>query len=54
MWWFKMKEMKGEIRKPRKIPFRLTESGHKVFYDFKTFTYLQDRMVGGGLLDEIY
>ena len=49
-----MEEMKGKIVKPRSIPFRLTESRRKVFYDFKTFSYLQTRMVDAGITDEIY
>jgi len=44
----------GEVRKPKECPYRLTESGNKVFYNFKTITYLQDRMVRDGFLDEKY
>jgi len=44
----------GEIRKVEKCPYRLTESGYKVFYNFKTITYLQTRMVDKGFMDEIY
>jgi len=45
---------KGRVVKPRNVPFRVLESGHKLFYNFKTFSYLQTRMKVGGLLDEIY
>jgi len=34
--------------------YRLTESGHKVFYNSLSFTYLQSRMVKEGTLDEIF
>ena len=44
----------GELRKIKACPFRLLESGHKMFYNFSSFTYLQDRMVVGGYLDEKY
>jgi len=46
--------MIGEVRKVRECPYRLLESGRKVFYNFKSFTYLQTRMVDEGNLDEIY
>ena len=46
--------MIGEIRKPKQCPYRLLESGHKIFYNFTSFTYLQNRMMVGGYLDEIY
>jgi len=47
-------EEMGKIIKKRNVPFRLLESGHKIFYNFKTFTYLQNRMVDAGDLDETY
>lgn len=46
--------MKGKIVKPDKCPYRLLESGHKMFYNFTSFTYLQNRMKVGGFIDEIY
>ena len=36
--------MIDNLKKPRDIPYRLTERGTKVFYDFKTFKYLLVRM----------
>lgn len=33
------------------VPFRVLESGHKVFYDFKTFKYVLDRMRRCGIDD---
>ena len=44
----------GEFRKPNQCPYRLLESGHKVFYNFKSFTNLQNRMVRNGFMDETY
>ena len=49
--------MKGTLRILNKKPpvrYWLTESGIKVFNNFKTITYLQQRMYDEGILDEIY
>lgn len=46
--------MIGSIRKPKECPYRLLESGHKMYYRFTSFTYLQNRMVEGGYLNEMY
>jgi len=46
--------MIGKLRKPAPVRYRVLESGHKVFYNFTSFTSLQNRMLVGGYLDEIY
>ena len=46
--------MIGTVRKPKKVQFRLLESGHKMFYNFTSFTYLQDRMKVDGFIDDVY
>ena len=51
---FGVLERMGKLVLKDKCPFRLTESGHKIFYNFKSITYLQTRMVDEGYLDEIY
>lgn len=45
---------KGKLITKSKCPYRLLESGHKMFYNFKSFTYLQKRMITDGYLNEIY
>lgn len=44
----------GKIIKEKPVRYKLTESGHKVFYNFKTFTYIQERMYKVGILNETY
>jgi len=46
--------MIGKLVKPCPVRYRILESGHKIFYNYTSFTYLQNRMVVDGYLDEIY
>ena len=44
----------GTLKTPPPLRYWVTESGHKVFYNFKSFTYLQSRMVKEGIFNETY